>query len=355
MTRISQLVFIAGLVAVSNIAWADSFSAGAWQGYGTSCSAYRSYAQPRSEVSLGIYADDDHSVHIKASIVRKDGVAYRPAIAVKLDGTPVAQVRSEEGVTPDTLLIDMGPEIRVRSLLEHASLLSIDTGAEVLSYSLSNMSLLVAKLDGCMKHTISKIPSEPGPGAVAVYSPATPAPTLAQRCDGYTDFVIYHGSWEHEPSPHDRAQLHEYTQYVTQCVALWKQRCKPLELFPTGNTYAFCEIRADAAEAHLNNRRTFERRAETFRQYNSRAAEIDHIFTQASDSFFASAQKPIDDYKEVRRQEQEAQDRQAAARREEELIAVLRQLANQNAAEAARGPVMTNCVGSDGNVQCTTY
>ena len=120
MTRIIQLVFIAGLVAVSNIASAHPFSAGAWQGYETSCSAHRSYPQPRSEVSLGITNDEIIGIHPRLSCQEGRGCFYRPAVAVKLDGTPVAQVRSEEGVTPDTLLIDMGPEIRVRSLLEHA-------------------------------------------------------------------------------------------------------------------------------------------------------------------------------------------------------------------------------------------
>jgi hypothetical protein len=78
------------------------------------------------------------------------------------------------------------------------------------------------------------------------------------------------------------------------------------------------------------------------------ADEIDRVFKETTDSFFASMQKPIDDYNASQRQEREAQERQAAARREEELIGVLRQLGTPR-------PITTQCTGGDGTVQCTTY
>ena len=356
--RICQLVCAAGVLAVSNAGLSETFSAGAWRGYEQSCSAHRAYQNPESDVSLGVFADADHSTHV--SIVRKSWSSYRPAVSVRIDAHPVAQ-KSSEGITPDTLLIDLGPEASIRSFLEQAAALSIDTGAEVLRYNLSDMPLLLAKLDECV-NDLRALPEveAPPPGSVAlgVNVPKSRTQTLAQRCERYTNFVIYHGSWDHEPTAKERTELRKYTQDVAPCVSLWKERCKPIDLFPTGSTYAFCEIQIDAALAHLANRRTLERREESHRQYNNRGEEIDRIFKQATDGLIASAQKPIDNYKEARRQEEESRDRQATALREEELIAVLRQLANQQAAPPAPGrPVTTDCVGSEtGNsVQCTTY
>jgi hypothetical protein len=188
------------------------------------------------------------------------------------------------------------------------------------------------------------LPPFPAPDAIA--------PGSLKGCNLAHDFVIYHGSWDREPTAKERAELREYTQATAPCIIfVWKARCAPLPLFPTGSTNAFCEIQADYARAHLNNRRDLENRSENYREYNSRAEEIDRIFKETTASFFASAQKPIDNYNERQRQELDAQDRQAAARREEELIGILRQLGTPKPPK----PVTTQCMGGNGTIQCTTY
>jgi hypothetical protein len=257
----------------------------------------------------------------------------------------------------DRLQINLGPEAAIRAAFERGTILIVDTGTEVLKYPLTNMPGLWAALDNCLG-TVSdpksyRPPPDPSPEEAAADLPASGStqsthadgsPDL-QSCRATDDFVIAHGSLSHEPIGTEREELREYTDSVAPCISVWKRRCGPYPLFPSGSTYEMCEIMTDYAQAHVNNRRELENRHQNYLEYNSRAHEIDRIFTETNRSFFASVRKPIEDYEEHQRQEQDARDRQAAARREQDLIDVLRRLGTPRT-------VTTQCVSGIGSVQC---
>jgi hypothetical protein len=308
--------------------------------------------EPRQAV-LYFALKADHNVNIGLKRVGW-GLSPKASYTVSVSVDNVQVVRTDAvASTADLLVIRLGQEAAVRMTFERGSVVSFDAGAGVFKYPLTDVQPLLAKLDSCVDTMGFTAPPPPTAAEARAPSPATEVAgdaesTLAQRCDANHDFVIYHGSWDHEPTAKERMRMREYTQEAARCISVWKARCAPLPLFPMGSTNAFCEIQADYARAHLNNRRDFESRNETYRGYNSRADEIDRIFKETTDSFFASVQKPIDDDNERQRQEQGAQDRQAAARREEELIGILRQLGTPK-------PVTTQCMGGNGTVQCTSY
>jgi hypothetical protein len=376
-------LFLAATLSVAaGTALSDPFVVGPWHGQASfkpqsgsfsGCVAHANMEQAPQQALLYFSLNSDQSIRI--GLKRPGwGLAKEtaPTVIVSVNDVQVAKKNATVPLT-DLLVIKFAPEMAVRSALERGTVLSIDTGTEVFRYPLTDMQPLLVALDTCVDTRGGRAPPSPTADEARAPSPATdvagnaagallwgqPPPgdkpgdgsTLAQRCDADSanhDFVIYHRSWDHEPTAKERAEMREYTQEVTPCISLWKARCAPLMLFPMGSTNAFCEIRADNARAHLNNRRDFESRNETYGGYNSRADEIDRIYTETSDRFFASVQKPIDDDNERQRQQQAAQDRQAAARREEQLISVLRQLGTPR-------PVTTQCTGGNGTVQCTTY
>jgi hypothetical protein len=326
--------------------------AGPWQGKVvfdrqtgafSGCVAHATVQQDPRQAVLYFSLNRDQNINISLKRPGWDlSIGSQYPVTVSINDVEVAK-KNARAPEADLLVIKLAPENVVRSTLERGAVLSINIGTEVLRYPLTDMQPLLTRLDVCVKTRGWAVPPDPLPDDAEVHPP-----TLEQRCEGASDFVIYHGSWDHEPSAKERVGMREYTQSIAPCVSLWKARCAPVPIFPFGSTNAFCEIQADYALAHLNNRREFEARSETYSRYNSRADEIDRIFKETTDSFFASVQKPIDEDIERQRRAQEAQDRQAAARREEELIGVLRQL-------GAPRPVTTECVGGNGSVQCITH
>ncbi len=366
MGRLSQSLLTAVLSVAAGTALSDTFAVGPWQGKlswsqqgGALCIAHATMEEKPRQTRLYFSLSLDHDVHMG---LKRQGWGLSTAVpytvTVSIGDVQVAK-KSVVAPSADLLVINLPSEAAVRSVLERGTVLSIDTGTEIFKYPLTDMQPLLAALDSCVAARVqADTPpprwaqaARPPPGSAYVTTPDsqttdTSGPTLEQRCDGYQDFVIYHGSWDQEPTEEERAGLRQYTQDVAPCVSVWKARCAPIPLFPLGSTTAFCDIQADYARAHLNNRREFEARRETYSQYNNRADEIDRIFKEATDSFFATVQKPIDEYNERQRREQDAQDRRAAARREQELIDALRQLPR---------PITTECVGGNGSVQCITH
>jgi len=366
-----QFLLCAVLCAVAGTAWSDPRDAvviavGPWHGEGyldvgaNICPAQMDL-EPQQKVWLDLTckptersgaprscASPEHKMYL---ILWRKGwnlsTAAPPAVTVRVDdlelGTRTSVVRAAE-----RLQINLGPEAVMRTALAGGRILSIDTGTEVLKYPLTDIQPLLAALDNCLVGLGTPAPPPRPPQPIEGEAPGVMGQTGPQRCDSEHDFVIYHGSWSHEPTAKQRSGMREYTQGIAPCVSVWRARCAPVPLFPYGSTDAWCEIQADYALAHLNNRREFEARGETYREFNSRADEIDRVFKEATDSFFASVQKPIDDDNARQRQDQEAKDRQAAARREQELIDTLRQLGTSR-------PVTTDCVGGNGSVQCTTH
>ncbi len=262
--------------------------------------------------------------------------------------------RNAVATAADSLSINLGSERTLRGPLEGGTLLTIDTGKEQLKYPLSDMQPLLSALTDCLGTLSDPKYFAPPPGpteeeTLAPLSSSNAAATIGspelQSCRTTDDFVIAHGSLSHEPTGAEREELREYTDSVAPCISVWKTRCGPYPLFPFGSTYAMCEINTDYALAHVNNRRELENRHQNYLEYNSRAHEIDRIFTETTNSFFASVQKPIDDYKEQQRQEQDARDRRAAAQREQDLIDALRRLGTPRT-------VTTQCTSGIGSVQC---
>jgi hypothetical protein len=342
MSRIWHLVWAAGLFAVSNSAVSGSFSVGEWHSYVNSCSAHRVYPNSQSQLSFGLYVNDDNSQHVVFGVERKSWTAYK-TVSIRIDGHMVSQKSEMLDLGKDSprhLSIDLGPRAGISGVLQHAKSLAIDNGAEVLTYDISDVPLVFAKSDECMK-TSDDIPAVPPPTAVPVL-----ADDGLAYCGQTTDFVIYHGSWDREPTAKERAGMREYAQKASRCISLWRQRCTPLMLMPQGSTYAFCNLEADTARAHVDNHMSLALRGETYLQYNQRGVDIDNTFTQASNRVFEGVQRSIDDYA---RQEQNARERKAAAQREEELLSILRQIRDQS----ARGSI-TNCIGNgDGqSFQC---
>ena len=138
------------------------------------------------------------------------------------------------------------------------------------------MQPLLAKLDTCVDADLKTLrgPLPPDPSDTSVQPDTRQAsatePTIPQRCDSGSDFVVWLGSFDHEPTAEERAEMRKFTEEMTPCVSVWKARCAPLPLFPYGSTNALCEIRADFARAHLENNRELAGRRRTYREYNSR-------------------------------------------------------------------------------------
>lgn len=380
MPLVSQFVLAAMLLIITTVAVAsDEIAVGPWHGEGYAdlhanvCYAHMAIGSQQDlsfalsckrTGELGSGGTVTCASQYNASVtLRRSGwglePSARPAATVSVDGFHVGKTHAVARAA-DRLQIDLGSEAEIRGALARGTTLTVDTGTEVLKYPLTNMSGLWAALNSCLD-TVSdpksyRPPPGPSPQERAADPPALGAAQSAHvdgspdllSCRATDDFVIAHGSLSHEPTGTEREELREYTDSIAPCISVWKRRCGPYPLFPSGSTYEMCEILTSYALAHLNNRRELENSHQSYLEYNTRAHEIDRIFTEANRSFFASVRKPIDDYEDHQRQEQEARDRQAAARREQDLIDALRRLGTSRT-------VTTECTGGIGSVQCISH
>lgn len=376
LRRLSQFVFVSILSIITTIAAAnDKIAVGPWRGEGyldvhaNVCSA-RTVLKNQDELWFALACKRTVDFGMGRPLVCANQ-QYSVSVALKRSGwglsAPDSRLvtisvdnfhfgkKNAVATAADSLSINLGPERAIRGPLERGAFLTIDIGKEELKYPLSDMQPLLSALTDCLGTLSDPKYFAPPPGPTEEETLAPPpsvnaADTIGspdlQSC-ATQDFVIFHGSLSHEPTGNEREELREYTDSVAPCISVWKTRCGPYPLFPSGSTYAMCEINTDYALAHVNNRRELENRHQNYLEYNSRAHEIDRIFTETTNSFFASVQKPLDDYKEQQRQEQDARDRQAAARREQDLIDALRRLGTPRT-------VTTQCTSGIGSVQCVS-
>jgi hypothetical protein len=373
---VSHFVFAAILSIITTVAAAsDEIAVGPWHGEGyLDLHANVCFAR----MALGSQQDLSFALSCKRTgnlggdpitcagqyrasvILRRSGwglvTSAPPAATVSINDFHIGKTHAIVSAA-DRLQIELGPEAAIRGALKRGTILTVDTGTEVLRYPLNNMPELWTALNKCLG-TVSDPKSyhpPPGPTAeetLAPLSSGNAADTIGspdiQSCRATQDFLIFHGSLSEEPTGDEREELREYTDSVAPCISVWKSRCMPVELFPSGSTNAWCEIQTDYALAHVNNRRELESRHQNYLEYNRRANEIDRVFLDANRTFSASVQKPIDDYKEQQRQEQDTRDRQAEARREQDLIDALRQLGTPRT-------VTTQCTNWSGSVQCISH
>jgi hypothetical protein len=324
VTHTSRFALIAVLAITAGTAQAQQsalgISVGPWKGGGgqgigaNDCDAHQVQRGEELRIDLRCKtsegsqrcASQQHDVYLTLS---RSGWGLSTEVAstvtVSIDNVRVGKKKAI-ATDAENLYISLGPEAAIRTALEHGAVLSIDTGKEVLKYSLTDMQPLLTALHRCLAalddpEVTKWLPPSPEPvsESPAANSPVASAAeqglATAQYCEiaqqGAGDFVVYHGARYHELTAEEREGARAYTENVTPCVSLWKARCKPLPLFPSGSTNAVCEIQADYALAQLNNRRELEDRSETYREYNTRADELDRLYKEALDSFFASVQK----------------------------------------------------------------
>lgn len=380
VNRVSRSLAGTLIGAISSLSFASGtqFDVGEWQGKAYfdeagafhDCSAGREYSESQSRhAHLMIAMDREKNVGIVvfrvSSNQRKIPSTSTGTVLLKVDDL-VFGTKNAESLTSG-LLIKAGKEPDVLLALQGHSVLTIDTGNEVLKFALADAKPLFSSLDACVRGAAApqvtgsvppllqksvapnptEIPTEPGPNAV---------PVIVQSndtfCASHRALALYRPELEKTPTRAERQILLTNAQQMEDCIPVWRSQCA----YSSGSVPGLnnlCEANADATAAFVANARLVAVGKEGYSQYNTRSELIENQRRSTETTLFNIAQEYIDNLDRENEKSEAAAEKRAAIQRQEETNALLRQLISQPPPR----PTFTNCnsSGDGSSVQCQTY
>jgi hypothetical protein len=198
--------------------------------------------------------------------------------------------------------------------------------------------------------SLTTIPPEPGPNSVPVREHAS---ELA--CTKQPVMALYRPELSRRPTREEREILLHNAQFMGDCIPVWKKECAVRHTGFNLGLENLCSIYASATEAFSRNVQAVALRKIDYGRYNVRSQEIENVRLSAEASIFKIAQEILDENQKAIDKRDAAAERREDVRRQEETIAVLRQLAAESVAQPR--PVITNCnrSGDGAYVQCQSY
>jgi hypothetical protein len=277
------------------------------------------------------------------------------------------------------LLIKVGEESAFLSAMNGHSVLSINTGSEVLMFPLTDMPAVFQALDACEKEAVStqaavppsakstrptptaalqsrtkaeaaqsSDPNAPGPNARPVIDSGFRAACLNNEV-----LSVYRRELKKPPTKNERLILADNADTMERCVPVWKQHCDSNSDSTIPGLNQICAANKMYTEAYIESTREIATGKVTFREYNARSESIETARIALQEKLFAIAQEYIDNLNKEAVQRQTAAESRDANRRQEETNALLRQLISKPPARST----FTNCnsSGDGSSVQCQTY
>ena len=185
-------------------------------------------------------------------------------------------------------------------------------------------------------------------------SDSPPAIDLAHDpfCLNHQALALHNPLLNHRPTREQRKAILKNSQEMADCIGTWKMDCTAQSAHSNPGLDQLCDAYEQATKRLIQNARALASGKITYRKYNRRAQEVADATLATETSLFKIAQDALDSLQPYTDGRETALDGVDAARRQDEMTAVLTQLNSHT--EPPLQATITDCgqIGRRSNARC---
>lgn len=208
---------------------------------------------------------------------------------------------------------------------------------------------LVAAAETSTTPTSSDAPANtvPGPASTQTFDRAH-----ERFCLNHQSLALYHPLLNRRPTQAQRRALLANSHEMTDCIDTWKTHCSAQSAHSNPGLDQLCDAYEVATQTLIQNARDLASRKITHGKYNRRGQDVDNATLATETSLFKIAQDALDSLQTSADGKGAALDGADAARRQDEMTALLMQL-NSHTEQPLQATV-TDCgqTGGSSRMQC---